>query len=30
MIESLAHTFSEVFAPKYFVLLCGVTVILYE
>lgn len=30
MIESLAHMFSEVFAPEYFVLLCGVTLILYE
>lgn len=30
MIESLAHTYSEVFAPEYFVLLCAVAVILYE
>ncbi len=30
MLENVAHTYSEVFAPEYFVLLCALTLILYE
>lgn len=30
IIGSLAHTYSEVFAPEYFVLICALTLIVYE